>query len=119
MKINEKKITEELIQLIRESFNLGTGVIREKFRLETFKKHYDPNINQDDCDILVDHIYFKYIHQEKQIFISVIDKNLHSKGRSAKEKESRRINDFKKNIMPTLPREDRSHFERKFKSKGL
>lgn len=37
----------------------------------------------------------------------------HKKGRSPKEKTQRRVDDFKKNTMPTLPTWERKHFEKK------
>lgn len=47
-----------------------------------------------------------------------IDKKKHAKGRTPKEKESRRINDFIKNTLPKLDKGEKIHFARKFKAKG-
>jgi hypothetical protein len=50
--------------------------------------------------------------------VAIIDPKVHAKGRTPKEKESRRINDFIKNTLPTLGKSDKQHFTKKFEKKG-
>lgn len=46
---------------------------------------------------------------------TVIIASKHAKGRTPQEREKRRTDHFKKEVLPTLPKEDRAHFEKKFK----
>lgn len=43
----------------------------------------------------------------------------HASGRTIAEKEKRRSTDFIQNTLPTLPLNEKRHFVKKFKNKGL
>ena len=44
---------------------------------------------------------------------------VHAKGRTDKEKEKRRLTDFKKNTLETLGGDEKKYFEKKLKDKGI
>lgn len=119
MSLKEIKITDELIEVITYSYTLAAGVTRNSYQKQSLDKIFNRDLTAIEVDEIVDYVYFKYIYEEIQISSHFIDKAKHAKGRTPKEREKRRIDDFKKNTLPTLSRDEQSYFNKKFKAKGL
>jgi hypothetical protein len=117
--IDSLPIDSSLIEDVRASyFMIGREVnifLEPKF-VEFFKRTKTSfPLNEESFDYFREYIYFKFIHEEKESSTSsFIITSVHAKGRSKKEKDARRIGDFKKNIMPTLSRKDKAYFTKKY-----
>lgn len=81
------------------------------FKLEV-EKDTDKSLNKTKCPndnkITLKHMGFS------SLAIGVVDVSKKFNGRSPKEREQRRTGDFIKNTLPTLPDQDRMHFQKKF-----
>lgn len=69
----------------------------------------------DSHKCLLCHKVYKPVFEKVNEAPAMIIGSKHAKGRTPQEKEKRRTEHFKKEIMPTLAKEDRTHFENKFK----
>lgn len=117
----DKLFINELKEYLRKRPYSHPNEINECFVSFLKRKNFSPNIKDSDTlqielDFYCDKVYSEHIDAQshKEYHITSIDKAKHAKGRTVKEREERRKQDVRKNLIPTLGGDDRRHFEKKY-----